>query len=74
MAKFQEDGVFSSRSRLSLLSGLPRNLRDFTLCARISLNYLRGSHNYWLNVGNDTHEELLTGGDIYFGTIENTKE
>ncbi len=64
VVKFQESGFYSSSSSLKLRGGLPRSLRDFTLCARLSLNFLRGRRgkNYWLSVGNATHPDLLTGG------------
>ncbi|XP_059086853.1 uncharacterized protein LOC131883401 isoform X1 [Tigriopus californicus] len=64
IAKVQEDGVFSNKAFLRLKDGLPRNLIDFTLCTRLSLNYLRGSRNYWLSLGNLTHDTLLTGAYV----------
>ncbi len=63
MASLQEDGVFSASSHLRYRNGIPRDIRDFTLCAWLSLNYLRGELNYWLSIGNDTHEDLLSGGN-----------
>ena len=64
MVKLQEDGFFSGSSHLRYRGGLPRNLKDFTLCVRLNLNHLRGEKNYWLSIGNDTHQDLLTGGAL----------
>jgi len=40
------------------------DLVDFTICSRISLNYLRGRHNYWFSIGNGTKNDLLIGGEL----------
>ena len=62
VALLQEGGTFSNNSYL-IRKDLQRQLKDFTLCARLSLNYLRGEKNYWLSIGNDTQDNLLTGGN-----------
>ncbi len=61
VVKLQEDGLFSTSSYLQYRGGLPRNLKDFTLCARLNLNFLRGEKNFWLNIGNSSHQSLLAG-------------
>ena len=61
VALLQEDGKFSNNSYL-IRNDLTRPLKDFTLCVRLSLNYLRGERNYWLSIGNATQDSLLTGG------------
>ena len=61
VALLQEDGTFSNNSYL-IRKDLSRPLKDFSLCARLSLNYLRGKKNYWLSIGNATKDSLLTGG------------
>ena len=61
MALLQEDGIFSSNSFMIYKGGLPRKMLDFTLCARLNINYLRGPNNYWLSIGNETHDNLLIG-------------
>ncbi len=62
VVKLQESGFYSSSSHLRYRGGLPRNLKDFTLCVRLNLNFLRGDQrSYWLSVGNTTHPDLLTG-------------
>ena len=64
VALLQEDGKFSNNSYL-IRKDLSRPLKDFTLCVRLSLNYLRGEKNYWLSIGNATKDNLLTGGKKY---------
>ena len=74
VALLQEDGRFSNNSYL-IRKDLSRPLREFSLCARLSLNYLRGETNYWLSIGNATKDNLLIGGNkitvviIYFAGI-----
>ena len=58
----QENGQFSNNSFL-IRKNFPQALKEFTLCARLSLNYLRGEQNYWLAIGNATHDNLLIGGN-----------
>ena len=62
VALLQEDGKFSNNSYL-VRKDLTQSVKDFTLCARLSLNYLRGERNYWLSIGNATKDNLLTGGN-----------
>ena len=62
VALLQEDGKFSNNSYL-VKKDLSRSLKDFSLCARLSLNYLRGEKNYWLSIGNATKDNILTGGN-----------
>ena len=62
VAKFQESGLFSAKSYMSLIDGLDRDVKDFTLCAWLSLNYIRGKQNTWISISNETHDSLLIGG------------
>jgi hypothetical protein len=58
----QENGLFSGRSFLERKVQVGEDLEDFTVCSRISLNYLRGRHNYWFSIGNETKSDLVFGG------------
>ena len=63
MALLQESGVFNGQSYLIRKDvDLGRDLKDFTVCAWISLNYLRGQNNHWISLGNSNNEEILKGG------------
>ena len=58
----QESGVFRGRTYLIRRDvDLTRDLKDFTICAWISLNYLRGTSNHFLSVGTDNNDEILSG-------------
>lgn len=58
----QESGIFNGNSYLIRRDvDLGRNVKEFTICAWISLNFLRGENNYWLSIGNQNNEQLLTG-------------
>ena len=59
----QENGLFSGRSYMSRNFDLDAEVEDLSLCARISLNYLRGRTSYWLSMGNSTKNDLLVGGN-----------
>jgi hypothetical protein len=62
VVQFQENGTFSAKSYIRHKSGLRRDLKDFTLCAWLNVNYLRGEKNYWFSMGNKTNSELIAGG------------
>ena len=66
MALLQESGIFNGQTYMARRDvDLSRGLKDFTICAWISLNYLRGTNNYWLSIGNTDNEEILNGGIKY---------
>ena len=66
MALLQESGIFNGQTYMARRDvDLSRGLKDFTVCAWISLNYLRGTNNYWLSIGNTDNEEILNGGIKY---------
>ena len=66
MALLQESGIFNGQTYMARRDvDLSRGLKDFTVCAWISLNYLRGTNNYWLSIGNTGNEEILNGGIKY---------
>ena len=63
MALIQESGIFNGQSYLVRRDiDVTRNLKDFTVCAWISLNFLRGERNYWFSIGNTDNEEIINGG------------
>ena len=63
VALLQESGIFNGQSYMIRKDvDLGRNLKDFTICAWISLNYLRGENNYWISIGNENKEEIIKGG------------
>ena len=61
VALLQENGLFSNNSYL-IRKDLSQPMKDFTLCVRLSLNYLRGEKNYWLSIGNATKDNLTVQG------------
>merc|ERR550532_915858 len=62
VALLQESGIFNGQTYMARRDvDLSRGLKDFTVCAWISLNYLRGTNNYWLSIGNTGNEEILNG-------------
>ena len=62
VALLQESGIFRGKTHMIRKDvDLTRDLKDFTICAWISLNYLRGTSNHFLSVGNDENDEILSG-------------
>lgn len=62
VALFQESGIFRGKTHMIRKDvDLTRDLKDFTICAWISLNYLRGTSNNFLSVGNDENDDILSG-------------
>ena len=62
MVHLQESGLFNGNTYLVRKDvDFSRNVKDFTICAWISLNYLRGETNYWINIGDQDNYNLLTG-------------
>ena len=66
VVQVQENGIFSDRSFLARTVKLDNPLEDFTVCARISLNYLRGRNSFWFSAANEDHDDLLVGGEASF--------
>ena len=62
MALLQESGIFNGDTYLIRKDvDLTRGLKDFTVCAWLSLNYLRGEENYWMSIGNKDNGRILVG-------------
>ena len=63
MVHLQESGVFDGNTYLLRRDvDFGKNLKDFTICAWISLNYLRGDYNHFLSIGNNANTDIVTGG------------
>lgn len=66
IALFQESGIFNGQSYLIRRDvDMTKDLGDFSICAWISLNFLRGENNYWISIGNDDNENILTGSKLF---------
>ena len=63
VVQVQENGIFSGTSYLGRTVKLESPLEEFSICARISLNYLRGRNSYWLSVANEDSNDLIVGGE-----------
>ena len=62
VALLQESGIFNGDTYLIRKDiDLTRDLKDFTICTWLSLNYLRGEKNYWISIGNKANERILVG-------------
>jgi hypothetical protein len=64
VALLQESGVFNGDTYLFRKVDFSRQLKEFTLCTWLSLNYLRGEVNYWFSMGTSDNDQLLYGGKI----------
>ena len=59
---FQEDGLFSPDTFMKHTNGIgPQNLSDWTVCARINLNFLRGRNNFFFSYTNALFDDALNG-------------
>ena len=64
MAHLQESGLYNGNTYLLRKDvDFGRIVKEFTLCARLSLNFLRGDTNYWIHISNQNNLELLTGSE-----------
>ena len=65
MVHLQESGLFNGNTYLVRRNvDLGRNVKDFTLCAWISLNFLRGESNHWFDLADEDNFHLLTGSEL----------
>ena len=69
MAHLQESGLYNGNTYLIRKDvDFGRVVKEFTLCARLSLNFLRGDTNYWVHISNQNNLELLTGSEYTYIT------
>ena len=65
MVHLQDSGLFNGNTYLVRRNvDLGRNVKDFTLCAWISLNFLRGESNHWFDLADEDNFHLLTGSEL----------
>ena len=65
MVHLQESGLFNGNTYLVRRNvDLGRNVKDFTLCAWLSLNFLRGESNHWFDLADEDNFHLLTGSKL----------
>ena len=70
MVHLQESGLFNGNTYLVRRNvDLGRNVKDFTLCAWLSLNFLRGESNHWFDLADEDNFHLLTGSELIYFNI-----
>ncbi len=62
MAIFQEDGLFSNETYMRYLNNFSDELTNMTLCFRLKLFHLRGSHNVLLNYAAQEDMDMIKSG------------
>lgn len=70
MVSFQEDGIFSPNTFIKHTNGIgPTNLSEWTVCARINLNFLRGGNNHFFSYTNALFDDALNGKIISINNL-----
>ena len=58
-ADFQADGDFSKKDYMEYESNFEPDLRDFTVCARVKVFFLRGQKNFFISYANEVTDDAL---------------
>ena len=63
-AEFQADGDFSKLDYIEYQNNWDGYLRDFTVCARIKVYFLRGEKNFFFSYANNVTDDAFRGSVI----------